>query len=139
MKFDLLIESILQQLNENTALQNLLSFYNAIKTDILTSLKDLKDLRGEERLKKLKFFRDEIKKELIRSNFKNIDIKDNEEQETIVDSALEFIKNRQKNDSDDFILNKLKALHQVAFTPKQIPNALTKPEQPKLFSRPKGW
>jgi hypothetical protein len=136
MKFDLLIENILQQLNENTAIQNLLSFYNEIKTDILTSLKNL---RGEERLKKLKFFRDEIKKELIRSNFKNIDIKDNEEQETIVDSALEFIKNRQKNDSDDFILNKLKALHQVAFTPKQIPNALTKPEQPKLFSRPKGW
>jgi hypothetical protein len=136
MKFNLLIENILQQLNENTALQNLLYFYNEIKTDILTVLKNLK---GEERLNKLKFFRNEIKKELIRSNFKNIDIKDDEEKETIVDFALEFIKNKQKKDSDDFILNKLKALHQVAFTPKQIPNALTKPEQPELFSRPKGW
>lgn len=136
MRFNLLIESILKQLNENTAIQDLLYFYNEIKTDILTSLKEL---RGEERLKKLKYFRDQIKNELIRSNFKNIDIKDDEEKETIVDSALELVKNRQKNDSDDFILNKLKALHQVAFTPKQDLNVLMKPEKPKLFYRPKGW
>jgi hypothetical protein len=136
MKFDLLIENILQQLNENTAIQNLLSFYNEIKTDALTALKNL---RGEERLEKLKFIRKEIKKELIRSNFKNIDIKDDEEKEVIVDSALEFIKNKLKNDSDDFILNKLKSLHQVAYTPPIISNILKKPERPKMFYRPKGW
>lgn len=137
MKFDLLIENILQQLNENNAIQDLLSFYNKIiKTDALTALKNLK---GEERLEKLKFFRKEIKKELIRSNFKNIDIKDDEEQEVIVDSALEFIKNKLKNDSDDLVLTKLKSLHQASYTPPIISNILKKPERPKMFSRPKGW
>jgi hypothetical protein len=150
MKFNLLIEQILQQINEDLSRHSAYNLYRDIlsSTDTLQNVnikpgvdikKFLINSRGEEKRNILKNIRDKFKTELLKNNYRNINTKTEEEQENILDGFFQFLQNNSTNNVDDRILHMLKSLHHVAFIPNIVSDVFKKPEKLKSFLRPKGF
>ena len=126
MKFNLLVEQILQQLNENrvmfTLYDKLLSY--ATNPSILqkfnikpnTNIKKyIVGLRSGGRKVILKELRDQFKNGLIRTNYRNINTKTEDEQETILDSYFDYLLKHSTDVIDDRILNMLKTIYNTSY------------------------